>query len=154
MVERVNGAGRSGDAGASSGEGRDPRSGDAGSARPRDDADAPRPPAGSEGRRGSESRSHRKSEEDEAPKVVPLDSLRRRGVLRDPYKFGVLLQIFFTLLLISLLIYCLFPFFAMMDKLDVPTKRVIYIPIAIVAVVLFFVRRAVRLVRRLREGGP
>jgi len=151
MVERVNGAGGSGDVG---GSGDEARRGDFSQARPRDDADGPRRRDGSDGRRGSESPSDREPEKDVAPKVVPLDSLRRRGVFRDPYKFGILLQIFFTLLLISLLIYCLFPFFAMMDRLDVPTKRVIYIPIAIVAVVLFFVRRAVRLVRRLRKGGP
>ena len=154
MVERFNGTGRFGDAEGAEDEEHDPRRGDFSSARPQGDGDGPQGRDGSEIRRGSESRSHRESETDDAPKVVPLDGPRRRSVFKDPYKFGLLLQIFFTLLLISLLIYCLFPFFAMMDRLDVPTKRVIYIPIAIVAVVLFFARRAVRLLRRLREGGP
>lgn len=82
--------------------------------------------------------------------MVPLESRRRRGMLKDPYRLGLALQICLTLLLISLLIYCLFPFFAMMDRLDIPIGRVIYIPIAIVVIVLFFARRTVKLIRKFR----
>ncbi len=94
------------------------------------------------------------SDDDEPPKVVPLESPRRWGILKDPYKVGLVLQICLTLLLIALLLYCLFPFFAMMIRLDIPIRRVIYIPLAIVVVVIVFTMRAVKLVRRLRKGPP
>jgi hypothetical protein len=114
-------------------------------------------PGGPEGKReisgtSPDSGRYPSSEDEESPKVVPLERPRQRGIWKDPYKFGLVLQLCLTVLLISLLIYCLFPFFAMMDRLDIPVKRVVYIPVAIVVVVLFFTRRAVRLIRRLREG--
>jgi hypothetical protein len=118
--------------------------------------------AGHTGHKGEPKLSHKSPDserhpipgDEESPKVVPLERPRHRGMLRDPYKLGLVLQICLTLLLISLLLYCMFPFFAMMDRLDIPIKRVIYIPLAIVVVVLFFTRRTVRLIRRLREGKP
>jgi hypothetical protein len=93
----------------------------------------------------------RRSDGEDPLKVISMDSRRRRGVLRDPYKLGLLLQLCLTLLLISLLVYSLFPFLAVMDRLEIPIRRVIYIPLAIVAVVVFFARRTLRLLRQLKE---
>lgn len=78
----------------------------------------------------------------------------RPGVIwKDPYRLGVLLQLFLIALLIVLLIYVLFPFFAVAGRFGLSVKQVFVVPVAVAAVVVLFIRRGLRLVRLLRGGS-
>ncbi len=78
----------------------------------------------------------------------------REGVIwKDPYRLGVLLQLFLIALLIVLLIYVLFPFFAVAGRFGLSVKQVFVVPVAVAAVVALFIRRGWRLLRILRGGA-
>jgi hypothetical protein len=70
---------------------------------------------------------------------------------RDPYKIGMLLHIGLIILLCSLLVYSLIPFFAVAGRLGLSTTQQLILPVAVLAVVIFFWRRVRGLVRKLRE---
>ncbi len=80
-------------------------------------------------------------------------SPRPGSVWKDPYRLGVLLQLFLIALLIVLLIYVLFPFFAVADRLGLSVKQIFVVPVAVAVVVALFIRRGWRLLRTLRGGA-
>lgn len=86
-------------------------------------------------------------------KILRMKGGRRRAPLRDPQKLGALIHLCITVLLVSLLIYCLFPFFAAAERLGLSAKFKVALPVAVAALVIFFVRRAIGLVRTLRGEG-
>jgi len=69
---------------------------------------------------------------------------------RDPYKLGILLQICLIILLVSLLVYSLVPFFAVAGRLGLSTAQTMILPAAVFVVLIFFWRRVRGLVRKLR----
>jgi hypothetical protein len=86
-------------------------------------------------------------------KILRMKGARRGRALRDPQKLGALIHLCITVLLMILLVYCLFPFFAAADRLGLSTKYKVALPIAVAALVAFFIRRAIGLVRTLRGEG-
>jgi hypothetical protein len=83
-------------------------------------------------------------------KILRLRTGRRGDSLRDPQKLGALIHLCITVLLMVLLIYCLFPFFAAAERLGLSVKYKVALPVGVAALVVFFVRRAVGLARTLR----
>jgi len=89
----------------------------------------------------------------ETPKVYQLGGRQRRGSLwRSGRAVGILLQICISALLVGLLLYLLVPFFAAADRLNLSARRVVYLPVAVLVIVVFMLRRILKLVRRLRDG--
>ncbi len=77
-----------------------------------------------------------------------------KSIWRDPYKLGILLQLALIALLVSLLVYSIFPFYTAAKRLDLSPLQILVLPIAIGAVAVFFARRALRLLRALKRDGP
>lgn len=69
---------------------------------------------------------------------------------RDPYKLGAVLQLCLIILLVSLLVYSLFPFFAVAGRMGLSTTQTLILPIAVLAVAIFFARRVRGLIKNLR----
>jgi hypothetical protein len=92
-------------------------------------------------------------EGEDGHKILRMKGVRRKDSLRDPHKLGALIHLCITVLLMILLVYCLFPFFAAAERLGLSTQYRVALPVAVAALVVFFVRRAVGLVRTLRGEG-
>lgn len=70
---------------------------------------------------------------------------------RDPYKIGILVQICLIILLASLLVYLLVPFFAVAGRMGLSRTQTMILPAAVLALLVFLWRRVRGLVRKLRE---